>query len=285
MEKKNFIIDLIKKKKELSGIDSVFIEEQLSDYISKNIALWHKIELHPKLEKSKELKFLVKEIRKKLREVYGVFNIDINKRNKLFEWLKLAVKNKKSKTEILELHKKILLTHKSTRERLDYYNEIYKNIFKITGKPSSILDIGSGLNPLSFIFMNLKNISYTAIEFTDEDCRFLNDYFNTMKKFHIEGMALKMDLTKFNKFPKAGICFMFKLLDSLETLKFGITKSLLNEINSDFIVASFPKKSLSGKPMSKFRISWFERLISIYKNYEAFEPDNEIFSFLDNYIA
>ena len=274
MERKKFIINLIKQKKELSGISSDFIEELLNECIRKNKPFWLKIESHPKLEKSRELKILVKEIRKKLREIYGVFNIDLSKRNNALKELESAVKNKASLNEIIEIHKKILLTHKSTRERLDYYHEIYKNIFSITGKPSSILDIGSGLNPLSFIFMNLKSITYVATEFTEEDCQFLNSYFRIMKSFGIKGNAVRMDLTKSNNFPESDICFMFKILDSLESLKPNITKELLSSINSKFIVVSFPKKTISGKPISTKRLAWFKKLI---QNYKTFEIENEIF--------
>ena len=270
---KKSIIKIIKQKKELSNLDQNFIHELLDGYIKKNKKTWQKIESHPKIEKSRDLKILVKEIRKRLREVYGVFNIDLTKRNKLLLELKTAV-NGNSISDIKELHKKILLTHKSTRERIDYYDFIYEKIFSITKRQEHILDIGSGLNPLSFIFMRFKDVKCTAIEFTQEDCNFLNEYFKIMKPFNIKGIALKMDLTKPVKFPKADICFLFKMLDTLESIKPNISKNLLESIDAKFIVASFPKKSLSGKPISTKRLIWFERLI---KNYTTFEIENEIF--------
>lgn len=271
MEKKDFIINLIRQKKELSGIDKAFINGLLEDYLSKNKNLWQAAINHPNLSKSREAKLIIKNIRKRLREIYGAFHIDMNKRIKLLHKLEDSIKNKAPKAEIFDLHEKILLTHKSTRERLDYYDGIYKSIFKITGKPHSILDIACGLNPLSIIFTGLKNVRYIAIELTEEDCSFLRKYFKIM---HLNGIAIKKDLISDNIFPKTDVCFLFKVLDSLEAMKQNISEKLLDKIDAKFIVVSFPKKTLSGKPLSTKRLSWFRK---IAKDYIKFEVENEIF--------
>jgi len=267
----DFVISMIKQKRELSSIDSSFVMDLLNDYIEKNKPLWNSILSHPKIEKCRELKILVKDIRKKLREIHGVFNIDLNKRNKLLAELELSIKSNAPSDEIIELHKKILLTHKSTRERLNYYKSIYNEIFSITGIPKVILDIGSGLNPISTIFTKLKNIRYIAIEFTEEDCSFLNKYFKMM---HINGIAVRKDLLKHNIFPKSDVCFLFKVLDSIESIERNSSKNLLDSIDSKFIVISFPKKTLSGKDLSTKRLAWFRK---IAKTYYEFEIENEVF--------
>lgn len=276
METKAFVINLIKHKRELSGIDNRFIEGLLDEYISKNNGMWAKIISHPKLDKSRELKIVVKDIRKILREIHGVFNIDINKRKKLLAELEILVKANAPQDEVEEIHKKLLLTHKSTRERLHYYYEIYKRIFEITGKPTSILDIASGLNPVSIIFMGLTDVKYFAMELTQEDCNFLKNYFKIM---HINGIAIKMNLIEQQDFPKADVCFVFKVLDSLETIERNISKKILEHINSKYIIVSFPKKTLSGKELGTKRLSWFKKLA---KNPIVFEVENEIFYVIQN---
>src|SRR3989338_9368549 len=115
MEHRQLVMELIRQKKELSAIDTQFIEPILDDYIEKNNALWKKITSHPKIEKSRELKILVKDIRKRLREVYGAFSINLNKRNKLLGELEHLVNINAEHEKIIELHKKILMTHRSTR--------------------------------------------------------------------------------------------------------------------------------------------------------------------------
>ncbi len=271
MEHKQFVISLIRHKRELASISDDFIKPILDEYIEKNQALWSKIINHPKIEKSRELKILVKDIRKRLRDVYGAFSINLNKRNKLLGELGSLVNSNAEHEKIVELHKKILMTHRSTKERLNHYSEIYGKIFSITGKPKHILDLAAGLNPLSLIFTDLKDIKCTAVELTDEDCSFLNHYFKIMK---IDGTTLKMNLLVENKFPKADICFMFKLLDSLETMRKNISKDLISSIDAKFIVISFPTRTLSGKPLSAKRLGWFRKLVDIH---EEFEVQNEIF--------
>lgn len=50
---------------------------------------------------------------------------------------------------------RILDLHSSTRERRDFLPDLYGRIFRITGAPGRILDIGCGLNPFSVPFMGL----------------------------------------------------------------------------------------------------------------------------------
>ena len=47
----------------------------------------------------------------------------------------------------------------STKERIDYYPKIYSEIFRIAGKPGIIADLGCGVNPFSFPYMNLKKLN------------------------------------------------------------------------------------------------------------------------------
>ena len=67
---------------------------------------------------------------------------------------------------------------------------------------------------------------------------------------------------------------MFKTLDSLETLRKGITKDILKKIKSKVIIISFPTRTLSGKMLSKKRLVWFNKMLS---DYSIFEIENEIF--------
>ena len=62
------------------------------------------------------------------------------------------------------LLEQVLGFHSSTKERLRYYPRLYEQIFKITGKPQTILDLGSGINPFSFNYMNLRNCHYYAYD-------------------------------------------------------------------------------------------------------------------------
>src|SRR3989338_2347218 len=104
-------------------------------------------------EKKREYKKLVKEVRNELNRVYGVFQLGTN----------------------LDLK-----SHKSTKERIEIYPTLYKRIFNLTGKPKSILDLGCGLNPLSYIYLG-NHLKYIASECNRKDCLLLEEWFKNNK--------------------------------------------------------------------------------------------------------
>jgi len=213
----------------------------------------------------KDITTIVKKTRSKLREIYGAFLT--KKFIKRFELLK-EIKDLKD----IEAHENILSLHISSNERLPYYNEIYEKIFEITGKPKSILDLGCGLNPLSLPFMKVKP-KYFALELVEDDAKFIQLYFDKVK---IKGKAYTVDLINIDKkLPEADMCFMFKLLDTLECLKWDITENLLSNLKVKWIVASFATLSLGGRKPIRKR-NWFERIIRD-KKYETFSVKNEQF--------
>lgn len=272
MSLKRYLISDLKSKKELSSLDGDFLSDLADNYFVKNKKLFSIIEEHPKFEKSREYKITLKDLRKILHEIYGVFQLDHN-REKLLGLLEKEIINKdKIDDEVLDLHKKILKTHRSTKERLDDYRNIYKKI--LDKDVRFILDIGSGLNVFSFPFMGLKKVDYIAAELNAKDCLFLDRYFDLMKKFGLNGKSIKINLLKDRRFPEVDVVFLFKVLDTLESLERGITKEILDSIKCRKLVVSFPTNTLSGKNLSKKRLIWFEKLI---KNYETFETGNEIF--------
>ncbi len=252
------LVEEIKNKKELKALSDDFVGS-----IAKELLEKRKVNL----EKKSERKKFIKEVRSILHDVHGVF-----KKSKYAKKSKLL--NELKDLDDLETHDKILGLHRSTKERLPYYSIVYKGIFSITGKPKAILDLGCGLNPVSLPYMGLKDVTYYASELTEEDTKFVQDYFDKVKtKAH----TFQMDLTRIDKLPAADVCFMFKLLDSLEALKWNITKTILERTNAKWLVVSFPLKTLGGKkPISRKRLSWFERAIEGHK-YETFEIPNEIF--------
>jgi hypothetical protein len=193
-------------------------------------------------------------------------------------------KDKKLEKDLDEKNfENILSKNRSTKERLDEYEEIYKNIFEITGKPSSILDLGAGLNPVSIPFMKLgKNLVYYSYDINDKESKFINEFF---KKFNINGESKVLDLTRIEnikRLPKADLCFMFKLVDVLEAEKKGhkyaeeIIQVVLEKVR--FVVVSFAKLTVSGDRMTYPQRGWIERMLErIGLEYNRFEINSEIF--------
>ena len=241
----NLLIKKIKEKSSLSNLDDEFIRGFIDNYFKKNPKIKVILEKHPKLENSKEFKNIIKETRSELNRIYGQFQLNKNL---------------------------TLESHKSTKERIKIYPYIYKKIFLITGKPKIILDISCGLNPLSCKYLGCKPY-YIATELTKKDCETLRDYF---KKENIKGEVLQINIFKENKFPKADIAFLFKILDTLNNKK--LVENIIKNLSVKYIVVSFSLIDIKGKKMNYPLQGWFQRMLKrLNLKYILIKEENEIF--------
>ncbi|MBI4983337.1 hypothetical protein HZC32_01725 [Candidatus Woesearchaeota archaeon] len=144
----------IKQKRELKWISDAVVNEKLFEYLKQK----PKLNLENKC--SADYRQVIKEIRAKLRSAYGLFREE-----------KVEVGNFKN-------IKEILTRHSSTKERVEFYPRLYQKLFKITGKVSSILDLGCGINPFSIEFMGLNRLNYYAYDINEKEINLLNRYFS-----------------------------------------------------------------------------------------------------------
>lgn len=264
---KTEILAKIKESKKYKQISDEAISKEIEEYIKRN----------PKFESYKDKKIL-KDIKAELHKISGSFQISANilqKRTKLLEELRKDPSNSK----IIE---KILETNRSTKERFNSYKEIYDKVFQITGKPKSILDLGCGLNPIYYAFMNLEQLEYYAYDINQAEIDFLNEFF---KISNINGKAKVLDLANLENvkhLPKADICLMFKFIDPIE--KQGNGHKLSEEIikilieKCKFIVVSFSTKTLGNKKMNFPYRGWIERMLErIELNFNKIDSENEVF--------
>lgn len=262
------IIEKILEKSELKNLPEEIVKEKLEKYFDKKSKEKYE-KLGEKFLRSKEFKVLKSKVRSELREVYGVFFEQQNKNRE--KYLKNLIKEPS-----IDNHIKVLELHKSSKERLPFYEEIYEKIFSVIGKPETIMDLACGYNPISYPFMKI-NCSIKAIDISKEDMKFLEEYF---KAQNIKGEGIALDLTKDSALEniskmEAEACFLFKALDSIETRKRNFSKSLIDKINCKWLVISFPTKSLGGKKEIKTsKRRWIEKNYEITK---SFEVENEIF--------
>ena len=278
MEILSLLIKEIKTKKELSYLDDLIVKNFILKHYPENFKVFKSLLKYKKeseLKRSKNFKFIVKNTRALLRKIYGMYTTkDIVKRNQYLEELK--------KSNNIEIYKKILSLHISTKERLGFYNSLYKEIFNITGKPNSILDISSGLNPFSIIFMNLNNITYVATELNKEDCNFLNEFFK-IKKINGKTIQLNLfDITKkdlFRNLDNFDVCFLFKVFDTIElSKKHKLSELIIKNVAARFVIVSFSTKVLSTKKMNFPKRGWIELMLKrLNYSFNVIEKENEIF--------
>tara|TARA_Y100000310_G_scaffold323182_1_gene383206 strand:- start:328 stop:1257 length:930 start_codon:yes stop_codon:yes gene_type:complete len=261
------LIDDIKKKKELSDISDKFVREELRNYLKRNFKAKKFLasEFSPR---SAYYKKIIKDVRTQLRRSYGLFR----RKGKVIKEFNKTANSKETITEILK-------SHSSTRERLEFYSEIYRKIFKITKDPKMILDFGCGLNPFSYSYMRLPHLTYFAYDLATDEIKLINDYF---KKSKIKGRAYALNVLQTNqikKLPQADIAFLFKMTDVLDKGKnHKNTEEVLKAIPARFVVVSFPTVTMSGRKMNFPRRKWIELLCERLK-YELnyFEVGNELF--------
>lgn len=158
-----------------------------------------------------------------------------------------------------------LLRHVSTKERFNFYEEIYSRILKnFNKKEVSIIDLGAGINGLSYSFFSKigSKVKYTGVEGVKQLVDVVNYFFIrnkiNAKVIHESLFEIKKIKEIIKKQKKPRICFLFKTVDSLEMLERDYTKEFLSELVPlcDEFVVSFATRSLFTKHLFKVRRDW-----------------------------
>ena len=139
---------------------------------------------------------------------------------------------------------RLLQLHASTNERLPYYSNFYKFIFSHTGTVNKVLDIGCGFNPFSLPFFPQQPTEYHAVDIDMHTKDLLNAFFEIMR---LPKYATCEDLETFTPQAKVDLALMLKLFPILETNTSGRAYSLADNLNTSWLVITFPTKSLGGK--------------------------------------
>jgi SAM-dependent methyltransferase len=143
-------------------------------------------------------------------------------------------------------------------------------------QPSSILDLGCGLNP---IILASKGMEYYALDINKEMLDLVKNYFSEQQ---ISGGVLLRDLRQIDNLnlPRTDMCLILKVFDVLEKKGHKLAENILDSIKSKLIVVSFSTKTLSGKKMNHPQRGWIERLFKRKGfSFKTFKVDNEIFYF------
>jgi len=161
---------------------------------------------------------------------------------------------------------------------LPYYNALIRAINNL--KPKSILDLGSGLNPIAIINkIKNKNLTYFAYDIKEDELQLINAFF---RKNKIKGRTILTDIRKITTFPKTDLCLILKTLDIIETKGHTHATKIMRNLQSPNIIVSFSTRTLSGRPMRSPRRQWFESLLESLKyKYKVINSSNEVFYFIE----
>lgn len=181
--------------------------------------------------------------------------------------------------KLLNIKKKeeewFLRKHLSSRERLNYYPELYNRLLSNL-KGCSVVDLGSGINGFSYKFFPEKTeINYLAVEAVGQFVELMNFYFKNnnlnAKSFH-ESLFNLDEIKKLIKdCDSPRIIFLFKVIDSLEMLEGDYSKKLLLELCPlcERFVVSFATESMIKRERFKVNRKWIIDFIK--ENFELLE--------------
>ena len=216
-------------------IDAIYNEILLSKkYASLYKPLIMRIcrEEYPKYKKDKDR---IKSIKNKLHIIYGAFQSG--------ETHKKAAAiidhgcDTLSSIEIMRLHT-------SSNERMDSLDKFYGFIFDTIGQVETVLDIGCGFNPFALDWMPKTIKKYYAYDIDYRTIELLNRYFESRT---LPSLASGADIISETPQDIADVSFMFKLMPVIEIQSSGRAFELLRELNTKYIVVTYPIKSLCGK--------------------------------------
>ncbi len=148
--------------------------------------------------------------------------------------------------------------HSSTRERMPL-DVFYNELFAKTGKPSKLLDLACGLNP---IYLSNSGISVTGVDISGAQIRLMNEWAEST------GTPLNClvgDALCDNFIPEGewDMTLVMKLLPVIENQRKGSAKALLEAIDTPTVVVTFPTRTLGGRKvgMEQHYSEWFESVV------------------------
>ncbi|MDH3944669.1 MAG: 16S rRNA methyltransferase [Anaerolineae bacterium] len=139
----------------------------------------------------------------------------------------------------------IMGKHASTRERLPILEEFYAAIFADLPPVHSVLDLACGLNPLAIPWMPLApDAAYYACDIYGDMTAFIDKFLALVP---VQGKAWACDLIGEPPTQRVDLALLLKTLPVLEQVEKGAGSLLLDAIQADYLLVSYPVSSLGGK--------------------------------------
>ncbi len=158
----------------------------------------------------------------------------------------------------------VLKKHLSTRERFDFYTDVYSRVLKGLPKELTIIDLGCGANGFSYDFFSKtgKKAKYIGIEAVGQLVGLTNEYFKKNKFdavcYHLSIFEIEKIVKIVKKSSSPRVLFLLKVVDALETLERNYTKTLLKKLVPLFerVAISFPVESWVRRKKFFVRRTW-----------------------------
>jgi 16S rRNA (guanine(1405)-N(7))-methyltransferase len=193
------------------------------------------------LAKYHTLKAAVKATKNKLHQVGGAY---WDSESYYASWL-MELRHASEQEQLRQACMRIMAHHASTRERLPLLEEFYTTLLADLPPINSVIDIACGLHPLAIPWMPLaRHVQYYAYDMYRDMTDFLNDF---LAIIHLQGHAQACDVIQSCPTHKVDVAFMLKAIPCLEQVDRSAGLRLLGTINADYVIVSFPVRSLGGR--------------------------------------
>ncbi|MBG0770877.1 MAG: 16S rRNA methyltransferase [Anaerolineaceae bacterium] len=135
--------------------------------------------------------------------------------------------------------------HASTAERVSILPEFFQTCLLPIAPVTSVLDLACGLNPLALPWMPLaEGATYQACDIYLDMMSFVDSF---LGHYLPHSQTFPCDLVAGPPQTQVQVAFLLKTIPCLEQVDKQIGPSLLDQIQADHILVSFPAKSLGGR--------------------------------------
>ena len=206
-------------------------------------------------------KSAVKDVRNKLHQIGGAYFKQKIDYPQCLNELKETDKSLNS-DQLQQFCARMMGLHASTAERLPILEDFFRTCLEPIAPVKSILDLACGLNPLAIPWMPLQaDFSYHASDIYLDMLHMIQSFFNHTG---IAGTTSACDLIGEVPTKPAQIAFLLKSIPCLEQVDKEIGLMLLEKVQAEHILVSFPVQSLGGrnKGMPDYYQDHFYEMIS-----------------------
>lgn len=228
------------------------------------------------LRKDRSFKEAVKATRNKLHQVGGAYQEHAIHYSAWVAEL-ASIPSDPGDARLRNFCRRMMGEHTSTRERLPILDRFYDTILAPIAPLQSVADLACGFNPLTLPWMPLtENAPYYGCDiYTD-----LADFFNIfMAHLRRPGKVEVCDLTQSIPSQPVQLALLLKTLPCLEQVNKEIGLALLDRVQADYLLVSFPAYSLGGRSkgmVKNYSAHFLELIEGRHWSVERFEFPTEL---------
>lgn len=196
------------------------------------------------LASRRNLKEAIKATKNKLHQVGGAY---FSGRLDYAAWLAhlRAVYQSGDEAAFRRVCVRLMRHHASTRERLPVLDTFYATALAGLSPIRSVLDVACGLNPLAIPWMGLApDVEYYACDIYRDMVDFIGGF---LALIGIRGCVEVCDLIHTRPPYRVDLALVLKTIPCLEQIDKSAGRRLLETLDADYLLVSFPARSLGGR--------------------------------------